>query len=70
MTSTISIPTNRRTLTGQRVALVEVEPTFAGIPAAISERAPGVRRIVRDYGLSGLVADAEALKTRMEHATF
>lgn len=68
MTARAAVPGNRRTYDGQRVALVEVDGAFNGTPAAISERAPGVRRIIRDYGLGGAqaVVAAEAMKTRLE----
>lgn len=71
MTAPVVVPGTARRYTGQRVALVEVEPGFAGVPAAISARARGVRRIVQDYGTdasgSGAAA-ANRLRARLEAA--
>lgn len=62
LTQPVNVPCQRRTVTGLRVALVEVAPGFQGTPRTIREGAPGVSRIVRDYGLAsaGTVAQAEA----------
>lgn len=55
-----------------RIAVVELTPDFDGTPCVLDARAPGVSRIVYDYGASGDVTDAlvraEDVRARFEAA--
>jgi hypothetical protein len=52
----------------RRIALVELEPGFEGRPAMISERAHGVKRILRDETVSiGSTARSYGYRLRQEY---